>query len=115
MTLGPHSSGDFGSWMNSGLARTSWGHPVLLTQNSELAESESSVSCRLLAGLSLKAGPEKAHFCASHGGGPWAGTWVSPAVLLIDIWQAAADPPGGSSFSAKTKLGLKYSSLSHYS
>lgn len=59
MTLGPHSSGDFGSWISSGLARTSWGHPVLLTQNSELAESESSVSCRLLAGLSLKAGPEK--------------------------------------------------------
>lgn len=52
--------------MSSWPAETWLGHPVLLTQNSELDKSESSVSLLRLAGLSLKLGPEGwLGFCAS--------------------------------------------------
>lgn len=37
------------------------GCPVLLTENSELNKSESSISLRLLVGLSLRFGPKKPH------------------------------------------------------
>lgn len=55
---GTHSFGDFGDLMSLWPADTLLGHPVLLTESSELDKSGSSVSLWLLAGLSLKLGKE---------------------------------------------------------
>lgn len=75
MTLSARSHGDLGRWMSSWLAKTSWGHLVLLTQDSELDESESSVFCRLRAKFKAWAREHQIGFCVSvpWGSGPWAG------------------------------------------